>query len=358
MATLEIHDLSKRYGDTIAVDRASLAVESGEFVSLLGPSGCGKTTILRMIAGLVEPDSGRIVIGGADRTWAPPEKRDIGLVFQSYALFPHMSVFENVAFGLRQRRVAHDEIDRRVAEALELVRLSGLQARMPRELSGGQQQRVALARAIAPRPTLLLLDEPLSNLDAKLRDTMRIELRLLQQQLRISTVFVTHDQEEALTMSDRICVLNGGRIEQVGTPREVYDHPDTPFVASFFGRSTVVDGVVSGAGEAPTVEVPGIGLLKVHALPEGGKVGDAVRLTLRRESMALSFTEPARTDNCFAGTLELSSFAGNSLVHVVRLDAGEALATEARAARGRAPPAGNPRVWISIEAGDVIAMRR
>ncbi|MEZ5657831.1 MAG: ABC transporter ATP-binding protein [Burkholderiaceae bacterium] len=356
MSTLRIEELTKHYGDTLAVDRATLAVESGEFVSLLGPSGCGKTTILRMIAGLIEPDAGRILIGGTDRTWHPPEKRDIGLVFQSYALFPHMTVAENVAFGLRQRRVPADEIDRRVAEALELVRLSGLQARMPRQLSGGQQQRVALARAIAPRPTLLLLDEPLSNLDAKLRDMMRIELRLLQQGLGISTVFVTHDQEEALSMSDRICVLNAGRIEQIGTPREVYYQPGSSFVAGFFGRSNALEGIVHATGQSASVQIDGMGELRVEHLPAGLAVGDPVRLTLRRECLALRFQDPGLADNGFAARVRMSSFAGNSLVLVVRLDAGLELTAELTGPQARQLPEPEARVWLSIDPRDVIIM--
>ncbi|UCE32490.1 MAG: ABC transporter ATP-binding protein, partial [Burkholderiales bacterium] len=257
MATLEITGLTKRFDAFVAVDDVSLRVERGEFISLLGPSGCGKTTILRATAGLIEPDRGQVRIDGADVTWVPPHRRNLGLVFQSYALFPHMSVFENVAFGLRQRRVGEAEIAARVREALELVRLGELGARFPRELSGGQQQRVALARALAPRPALLLLDEPLSNLDAKLRDTMRIELRLLQRSLSLTTVFVTHDQEEALTMSDRICLLNRGRIEQIGTPREVYDHPRTAFAASFFGRSNAFDASVLRAATPSLVALEG-----------------------------------------------------------------------------------------------------
>ena len=353
---LEIVGLTRRYGNQVAVDHASIAVDTGEFVSLLGPSGCGKTTILRMVAGLIEPDDGQILINGADRTWHPPEKRDIGLVFQSYALFPHMNVFENVAFGLRRRRVAEADLTQRVGEALELVRLAGLERRLPRELSGGQQQRVALARAIAPRPALLLLDEPLSNLDAKLRDVMRIELRLLQRKLGISTVFVTHDQEEALTMSDRICVMNAGRVQQIGSPREVYEHPQTPFVAEFFGRSNPLDGVVRDVGAQAAVDVDGLGSIRVAKLPDGAGVGDKVRLTVRRESLQLSFEPHPDPANCYAGRLMLSSFAGNTLVHLIRLESGAELTAEMRASRNSEIPARDSPVWVGIAADDVIAM--
>ncbi|MEZ5590057.1 MAG: ABC transporter ATP-binding protein [Gammaproteobacteria bacterium] len=301
MADLAISGLSKDFGDFKAVDNVSLHVEQGEFLSLLGPSGCGKTTILRMIAGLIEPDAGQIRIADDDITWRPVHKRNIGLVFQSYALFPHMSVFENVAFGLRQRNVNDTDIRNRVGEALQLVRLQGLEQRMPRELSGGQQQRVALARAIAPRPALLLLDEPLSNLDAKLRDTMRIELRLLQRELGLTTVFVTHDQEEALTMSDRICVLYAGKMQQIGSPRDVYDHPRTPFVAEFFGRSNTLEGRVQGTGLPLRIRLTDDAELIAQTAPQGLQDGAPVRVTLRRESLHLSLEHPRRRTTVLPG---------------------------------------------------------
>ncbi len=362
MADLEIAHLAKRYGGFVAVDDVSLTVAEGEFVSLLGPSGCGKTTILRMIAGLVEPDEGDLRIGGVDVSWTPVHKRNLGLVFQSYALFPHMSVFENVAFGLRQRRLGEAEIAARVTQALELVRLSGLERRFPREISGGQQQRVALARAIAPRPALLLLDEPLSNLDAKLRDTMRIELRLLQRELSITTLFVTHDQEEALTMSDRVCLLHQGRVQQVGAPREVYDHPCNAFVAEFFGRSNSFPGRVLSAGPPARIEIDGGGEIAASDLPRGLGPGDPVQVTIRRESVALT-TEvvpdsAGEATNSFSGTIVLSSFAGNALVHVVRIEDGFEMTAELRAGRGReAPPAGTP-VRLTVAPDDVIVMAR
>ncbi len=356
MATLEIANLTKHYGNVIAVDDFSLAVEPGEFVSLLGPSGCGKTTILRMIAGLIEPDAGSISIAGTDVSLLPPHKRNIGLVFQSYALFPHMSVFENVAFGLRQRRVVDPELSERVMEALDLVRLSGLERRMPRELSGGQQQRVALARAIAPRPSLLLLDEPLSNLDAKLRDTMRIELRLLQGELSITTVFVTHDQEEALTMSDRICVLHQGRLQQVDAPRAIYDHPRTPFVAEFFGRSNTFEGrIVSQDGEA-RVALAGGFEIAVSYLPDGLAPGDPVQVTIRRENLTVSPGDRADAPNSFVGTVELASFAGNSTLLVVRSESGVELMAEIRTGRGREAPEPGSRVTVSFDPADVIVV--
>jgi putative spermidine/putrescine transport system ATP-binding protein len=239
---LQLSSLTKRFGAMTAVDALDLVVAQGEFVTLLGPSGCGKTTTLNMIAGFLTPDAGSISLQGRAVQSLPPFRRDLGLVFQDYALFPHMTVAENVGFGLRMRRVARDEIERRVAEALELVQLSGLGERRPLQLSGGQRQRVALARALVIRPAMLLLDEPLSNLDLKLREEMRVEISALQRRLGIATVFVTHDQGEALTMSDRIAVMREGHVEQIGTPADIYERPATRFVAGFIGAANLVDG--------------------------------------------------------------------------------------------------------------------
>jgi putative spermidine/putrescine transport system ATP-binding protein len=358
MATLQIDGLTKRFGAFTAVDRFGIDIAQGEFVSLLGPSGCGKSTILRMVAGLLEPDAGAIRIAGEDVTWRPPHKRNIGLVFQSYALFPHMSVFENVAFGLRRRRVHDPELRARVAEALDMVRLGGLERRLPKELSGGQQQRVALARAIAPQPALLLLDEPLSNLDAKLRDTMRFEVRRLQQALSITTVFVTHDQEEALTMSDRICVLSGGVLQQVATPREIYDRPATAFVAEFFGRSNAFDARVVAAGDSPAVALSGQVALATARLPAGFAVGDEVRVTIRQESIGVAEACSGSDAPGLRGTMELVSFAGSTAQFVVRLADGVEMNAEARIGRGRSlPKAGRP-VRVSIAPEDVIVISK
>src|SRR5712671_3844308 len=242
---LALRGLAKRYDDgPAAVAGLDLVAERGEFLTLLGPSGCGKTTVLRMIAGLVPPSAGRIAVDGADVTAMPAHRRNMGLVFQNYALFPHLNVARNVAFGLEMRGTLRDAIDKRVTNSLALVRLEGLRRRMPRELSGGQQQRVALARALVIEPALLLLDEPLSNLDAKLREELRDEIRDIQRRLGITAVFVTHDQVEALTLSDRIAVMNAGRLEQVGTPSEVYERPATEFVAAFIGRTNRIAATV------------------------------------------------------------------------------------------------------------------
>ena len=243
---LSLRGLAKRYVDFTAVHGLTLDVARGELMALLGPSGCGKTTTLRMIAGLTAATGGGVRVGGRDITSEPPYRRDMGVVFQSYALFPHMTVAANVAFGLEMRKVPKVEAARRVAEAIAMVRLTGMEDRRPRALSGGQQQRVALARALVIKPSILLFDEPLSNLDAKLRDEMRTEIRDIQQQLGITAVFVTHDQSEALAMCDKVAVMNHGHLEQVGTPVDLYEHPANPFVASFVGRINRLPGVASG----------------------------------------------------------------------------------------------------------------
>lgn len=259
---LQLHDLTLRYGRAPAVQGLNLAVGAGQLVSLLGPSGCGKTTTMRAVAGLLQPSGGRIVLAGQDITHTPAHQRDIGLVFQSYALFPHLSAFDNVAFGLRLRRVAGDDLRQRVQAAIASVGLQGFEDRLPARLSGGQQQRVALARAIVIRPRLLLLDEPLSNLDARLRVEMRAELRRLQRELGITMLYVTHDQEEALALSDRIVVMREGRIEQDADPATVYHHPATPFVAGFMGWHNLLpwrDGALHAEGAAvpmPLAQAP------------------------------------------------------------------------------------------------------
>jgi putative spermidine/putrescine transport system ATP-binding protein len=239
---LRLAALTKRFGKLTAVHALDLVVSQGEFVTLLGPSGCGKTTTLNMIAGFIAPDAGSVRLQGRAVESLPPFRRDLGLVFQDYALFPHMTVAENVGFGLRMRRMPREVIAHRVEEALDLVQLRGLGERRPLQLSGGQRQRVALARALVIRPAMLLLDEPLSNLDLKLREEMRVEISALQQRLGIATVFVTHDQSEALTMSDRIAVMREGRIQQIGTPTEIYERPATRFVANFIGTANLIEG--------------------------------------------------------------------------------------------------------------------
>ena len=249
MSDVELSNLTKRYGETLAVDDLSLRVEEGEFFSLLGPSGCGKTTTLRMIAGFVRPNDGRVLIGGEDMTLLPPEKRGIGIVFQNYAIFPHMNVFDNIAFGLKMRKAPRREIRVRVQRALDQVNLGGYERRYQRELSGGEQQRVALARVLITEPKILLLDEPLSALDKKLREEMKYWIKELQQSLGITTVYVTHDQGEALTMSDQIAVMNRARVVQIGAPDAVYEHPADRFVTDFIGESNILEARVAAVNE-------------------------------------------------------------------------------------------------------------
>jgi len=279
---VELRGCTREYGAVRAVDALDLSVYEGEFLSLLGPSGCGKTTTLNLIAGFVPPTAGRIVIDGDDVTARPAHLRGLGVVFQSYALFPHLSIRENVAFGLRERRVPAAEIDRRVGEALELVRLDRAGRQRPSELSGGMQQRVALARALVYRPRVLLLDEPLAALDKKLRESMRDELRGIQRTVGITTIFVTHDQAEALGLSDRIAVMNAGRLEQLGAPRDIYAHPRTRFVADFIGASTVLRG---RALAADRVDVAGA-QLRVAGVTL--RAGADVELAIRPERVRLA----------------------------------------------------------------------
>ncbi|WP_422369841.1 ABC transporter ATP-binding protein [Hoeflea sp.] len=289
MSAVSLNNIVKRFGNFTAVHEMSLDIAEGSFVTLLGPSGCGKTTTLRMIAGLLDPSEGEISIKGRRMNDVPIHKRNLGLVFQNYALFPHKTVAENVAFGLNYRNVAKDEAKRRVAEALELVQLPHLGNRYPKELSGGQQQRIALARAIVIEPDVLLLDEPLSALDANLREDMRVELKRIQQSIGVTTVFVTHDQTEALAMSDRIIVMSNGRVEQVGAPEEVYNTPATEFVAKFLGASNLLPAHckdVSGSGVA--LELPGFPVIPVPAdrAPKISGAGPA-QLVIRAEKLHL-----------------------------------------------------------------------
>jgi putative spermidine/putrescine transport system ATP-binding protein len=347
MAGLVLSKLAKRYGDFHAVRDVSLTVADGEFLVLLGPSGCGKTTTLRMVAGFIEPTGGHVKLGGTDVTVLPPWKRNAGMVFQSYALFPHMTVAENVAFGLEMRKLPRDERARRVEEALALVRLSGFGARLPRQLSGGQQQRVALARALAIRPDVLLLDEPLSNLDAKLRQEVRVEIRELQKKLALTTVMVTHDQEEALTMADRLVVMNEGLVHQVGTQRDLYERPADRFVAGFVGRTTFLDGAVEAPGRFRT----GGGL---EIACDGGTPGKAA-LSLRPERVEIAAAPLPGLDNRLSGTVEFVSYLGALIDIHVRLSPTDRLVVQvANRDGGFAPEIGQPvHVGWSRTAGQI-----
>lgn len=307
---LTLESLTKTYPGQhgAAVRGIDLTVERGSMLAVLGPSGCGKSTTLRMIAGLVTPTSGRVLVDGRDITGIPVHRRDMGMVFQSYALFPHLDVARNVSFGLEMRKVPRAEQDERVAQALDLVRLGHLADRRVAQLSGGQQQRVALARALVVRPTLLLLDEPLSNLDAQLRGEMRDEIRRIQQETGITAVFVTHDQHEALSMADRVAVLNQGRLEQLGTPEDVYERPAGRFVARFVGRANLIDGQVTGTdGSRTVVELPGVG--RVPALGDPRPSGQRAGVLLRPHRIALA---PAPADGTTAGVAP-STTAGTSV---------------------------------------------
>lgn len=289
MKDLEIVSLRKTYGTSPVVDDVSFDLEKGEMIAVLGPSGCGKTTTLRMVAGFVVPSDGRILLRGKDITNLPPNHRNMGMVFQSYALFPHMTVFDNVAFGLRAHRFPKPDLSSRVTQYLELVGLGHLGGRYPRELSGGQQQRVAVARVLALHPQVLLFDEPLSNLDAKMRVQMRSEIRRLQKDSGISALFVTHDQEEAMVIADRIVVMNNGKIEQVGTPDDIYDRPQSAFVADFIGKTNLIAGSVENGRFTTKSGLP----LKVDLAAVGPTTGAPISLSIRPEKLKLS--APAST---------------------------------------------------------------
>ena len=311
MAEVRLVEVSKRFGSLPAVDRVSLDVPEGSFYTLLGPSGCGKTTTLRIVAGFYPPDRGDVFIGARRVNDLPPHLRQTAMVFQEYALFPHMTVFENVAYGLRMRRVGERDVVRRVAAALSLVGLSGVERTFPARLSGGQQQRVALARALIVEPEVLLLDEPLSNLDAKLRVRVRTEIRLLQRQLGKTVLYVTHDQEEALAVSDRIAVMDRGRVQQIGTPVEIYHHPANRFVADFVGLANFVEAGVAGPD---VVRIGGVTLRvplnrTAHEMGRGGAAGDRVTLVLRPEAIRLH-RAPPQMDNVFPGRITTASFLG------------------------------------------------
>jgi putative spermidine/putrescine transport system ATP-binding protein len=335
MADLTLNGLSKHYGDFYAVREVSLTIADGEFLVLLGPSGCGKTTTLRMIAGFIEPSAGHVRLAGQDVTLLPPWRRNAGMVFQSYALFPHMTVAQNVAFGLEMRKLPRADIERRVEEVLALVRLGGYGGRLPRQLSGGQQQRVALARALAIRPDVLLLDEPLSNLDAKLRQEVRVEIRELQRQLGLTTVMVTHDQEEALTMADRLVVMNEGSVRQVGSQRDLYERPADRFVAGFVGRTTFLAGSIEAPGRFRSDG--GLALACT-----GGSPGRAA-LSLRPERVEIGLQPRSGLDNSLPGTVEFVSYLGALIDIHVRLSPSDRLVVQiANREGGFTPEVGQP----------------
>jgi spermidine/putrescine transport system ATP-binding protein len=318
---IRLVELTKRFADVTAVNRIDLEIPGGEFFSLLGPSGCGKTTTLRLIAGFEQPSEGRIVLDGADVAYTPPHRRNVNTVFQNYALFPHLNVFDNVAFGLRRAKRPKNEVKERVARALELVQLSGYERRKSSQLSGGQQQRVALARALILNPAVLLLDEPLGALDAKLRKALQIELKALQQEVGITFLYVTHDQEEALTMSDRLAVMSAGRVEQVGAPQDVYEDPETLFVADFLGVSNLMDATARGVSDGSCRVA--IEQFELEARGGDSDVTGPAKIVIRPERVELEPHGSASGPNRLPGMVERLVYVGSAVQVIVRAATGE-----------------------------------
>jgi spermidine/putrescine transport system ATP-binding protein len=356
LPAIELVGVAKHFqahGETVAaVKRVDLAIDSGEFFSMLGPSGCGKTTTMRVIAGFEEPTAGSVYLHGKDVTGIPPNKRDVNMVFQSYALFPHMSVFDNVAFGLRRKAVERVEVTRRVGEMLDIVDLTGRERRRPRALSGGQQQRVALARALVNRPSALLLDEPLGALDLKLRQAMQVELKRIQREVGITFVYVTHDQGEALTMSDRIAVMNDGEIEHLGTPRDIYEHPATKFVAGFIGTSNLLSGPVTRTDGGLAVIEFGAGERIAVPLAAGGSAsGETVELTVRPEKIELLVQPPSDNPRTLlSGTVTEVVYLGTSTNYNVTTSTGaEVVVFTQNASSAEDIAVRGDRVWLTWE---------
>jgi spermidine/putrescine transport system ATP-binding protein len=341
---IRIENVTKRFGQHVAVDDVSLEIEQGEFFSMLGPSGCGKTTTLRMLAGFEVPSEGRIMLEGEPVEKVPPYKRDVNMVFQSYALFEHLDIADNVAFGLRRKKVDKAEIKRRVGESLELVNLSERANARTNELSGGQKQRVALARALVNRPKVLLLDEPLGALDLKLRKQMQVELKQIQREVGITFVYVTHDQEEALSMSDRIAVMNDGRVAQCGAPEDVYEHPSGEFVAGFIGISNLIEGSVAERGQVRLDN----GMRLAVALPDDIAVGDRVNLSIRPEKIAID-EEVTPEMVTLEGTIEARVYLGVMTQITVALgDGARLVALEQAWHRARADDRWEPGMKVNI----------
>ena len=355
---VRLEAVTKRYGPVTALAAADLSVAEGEFVTLLGPSGSGKTTLLNLVAGMISPTAGRIIIAGTDATEIPPERRGLGMVFQNYALLPHMTIFENVAFPLRVRRLPEGEIRRKVTEVLEMVQLPHVARRRPRELSGGQQQRVALARAIVYNPSLILMDEPLGALDKNLREQMQVEIRKLHATLGITILYVTHDQEEALSMSDRIVLLNRARIVQVGTPAELYFSPRSVFAATFLGASNILDAQCSG--DAGVIEARlATGEMIRLADPAHAGAGGALKLLVRPEALSLrgAGAQPeAAHENSVRATMRASAILGGVINHHVALSDGTALTVRELTRAGSHYPKPGEAVQISWNAREMVAL--
>ncbi|HCZ07309.1 MAG TPA: spermidine/putrescine ABC transporter ATP-binding protein [Thermotogae bacterium] len=322
--SVELRDISKSFESLRVLSNVSVRINKGEFFTLLGPSGCGKTTLLRIIAGILNPDSGAVLFDGTDITNVPLNKREVGMVFQNYALFPHMNVWKNVAYGLLARKLPREEIEKRVSEALRMVKLEELSNRYPQQLSGGQQQRVALARAIAIRPKVLLLDEPLSNLDAKLREEMRFELKRLHSLTGITMIYVTHDQLEAFSMSDRIALLHNGNFQQVGSPEEIFEKPETVFVADFVGYKNIYEGVVEKIrGDGALVRVDKLGVPFLANIPLANKYyeGEKVFMAFRAEHVQL--VERMRPTNSLIATVQITTYKGMNFSSMIVTQTGE-----------------------------------
>jgi spermidine/putrescine ABC transporter ATP-binding subunit len=361
-AEVRLEKVGKRYGDQWVVRNVDLDIQRGEFFTLLGPSGCGKTTILRMIAGFAQPDVGLVSIDGQTVNQIPPWRRDVGLVFQSYALWPHLTVFDNVAFGLRERKVRRDEIDRRVRAALDQVELQGTEARRPSQLSGGQQQRVALARTLVIQPRVLLLDEPLSNLDAKLRVEMRLELQKLQRDLGLTTIYVTHDQEEALALSTRIAVINHGEIVQQGEPRAIYEQPTNDFVAGFIGQANLLPATIDQVLDHSlrvTIE-NGVTLeIVLPSMPSAAApfhAGEAVRLSVRPEAIQVSDgRDQTNSSNWISGKIAASTYQGAFVEYEITV-AGKAFKARVANPKGKPLYRRGDEVRLNFAAEDLVVV--
>jgi putative spermidine/putrescine transport system ATP-binding protein len=354
MTMVRVDGVNKQYGTVLALESIDLSIEKGEFVTLLGPSGAGKTTLLNLIAGLLEPSRGRIWIDGVDATDFPPNRRGLGMVFQNYALMPHMTIFENIAFPLRVRKMPKSEIQRRVKEVLDLVQLPDISRRKPKELSGGQQQRIALARALVYNPAMILMDEPLGALDKKLREQMQLELKRLHTELRVTVLYVTHDQQEALTMSDRIVLMNVGRVEQIGTPNDLYFNPRSVFAADFLGDSNLVDGRIDAFGD--NVLVSTCSGLKLNARRcSFGRVGEPIKIMVRPENVAvIRDREDAALVNRAEGVAVDSIILGGVVKHYVRLDDGTIITAQELTRTGQTTLTPGARICLGWRAEDTL----
>lgn len=355
---IELRDIVKSFGSLEAVSHVSLSISDGELFTLLGPSGCGKTTILRLIGGFHQPDQGDILFGGRSVTGAPPYERNIGMVFQNYALWPHMTVFDNIAYGLKLKKIPRGKIAEKVPHTMGLVNLEGLEARYPGQLSGGQQQRVALARALVLSPDVLLLDEPLSNLDAKIRIQVRAEIRKLQKELAITTVYVTHDQEEALTLSDRIAVIDRGKLRQIGTPWDLYERPANPFVADFIGINNLIPGLVRESTETGgRVEVnTDVGLFLCETVTRL-ETGDRCMICVRPETAAIGEIETAlEAVNSIRGIVSFASFIGNAVRYDIEIGNGIIFRVDIQNPRDHKPHAMGEEVSVAFSAKTTLAI--